>query len=245
MRQPRHDTPVSLPVEHPRAALTRDEALLDEVQPGGPSLERCWMAAAPALVVGLGLRHRVAEIVDSDRCRAAGVDVLERRAGGGVLLLDEHMVCGAVCVALPAERIGTDLTESYRWLGEVLAARLRSLGSAGARRIDVAEARADVATLKARDDAAARILLTTCYGALAPHEVALGAAKVVGIAQVRRHHAALFQFGILLRDQSPLADYLHVPTEAIRAELRMALGRRTIGIESIEGVLPLKPDQFL
>ncbi len=31
-------------------------------------------------------------------------------------------------------------------------------------------------------------------------------AKVVGLAQVRRQHAALFQVGILLRDQSPLAD---------------------------------------
>src|ERR1700682_5426011 len=57
MRQPRHDTPLSLPAEPPREALGRDEALLDEVQPGGPHLERWYVAAAPAVVVGPGRRE--------------------------------------------------------------------------------------------------------------------------------------------------------------------------------------------
>src|SRR5207244_7867585 len=50
MRQPRHDTPLSLPAEHPREALARDEALLDEVQPDGPPLERWYVAASSAVV---------------------------------------------------------------------------------------------------------------------------------------------------------------------------------------------------
>src|SRR5919202_4138994 len=56
MRLPRHDTPLSLPAAPPSGALRDDEALLDQVQPGGPPLERWWVAARPAVVLGLGLR---------------------------------------------------------------------------------------------------------------------------------------------------------------------------------------------
>lgn len=194
---------------------------------------RWYTATTRAVVVGLGSRHHIVSIVDLERCQAAGVEVLVRRAGGGALLLDEHMVCGSICVPLPDPRIGSDVTESYRWLGELLVMRLRGLGIDGARRVDVAEARADVAALKGQADAAARVLLGTCYGALSPHEVAVGSAKIVGIAQIRRRHAALFQFGILLHDQSPLADYLQVPDEPTRDEVRRAFRQRTVGLQSV------------
>jgi lipoate-protein ligase A len=229
---------MSLPAEDPRDALIRDEAMLDSQAHGVKASVRWWVASSPAVVLGLGLRHRLASIVDTERCRAAGVQILERRAGGGALLLDEHMLCGAVCV--PRASVADDVTESYRWLGDLLASRLRSLGISDARRIETDEARRDVADLKSRDDPVARILLTTCYGALSPHEVAVGQAKLVGLAQIRRRHAALFQFGILRRDQSPLADFLHVPDEATREELREELKWRSIGAD-----LPLEPDQLL
>jgi lipoate-protein ligase A len=239
MRLPRHDTPLSLPAEPPREALARDEALLDEVQPGGPHLERWYVAAAPAVVVGLGLTHRVAEVVDLSRCEAAGVEVLQRRAGGGAVLLGQDMmVCGAVCLPMPHPLLGDDLTASYRWLGEHFSERLAALGVVGARRVEVDEARADVAALKSQDDPVARLLLTVCYGALSPHEVVVGAAKLVGLAQVRRRHAALFQFGILLQDQSPLADYLVVPDESTRENLRASLRGRTVGLAQLLQPLP-------
>jgi len=225
MRLPLHDTPLSLPAEPPSEALARDEALLDNVRPGGPSLERWYVAASPAVVVGLGLRHRLAEVVDLARCEAAGVDVLHRRAGGGaVLVAQDNMVCGAICLPVPHPLLGDDLTGSYRWLGEHLARRL------AARRVEVAEARADVAMLKSLDDHVSRLLLTACYGALSPHEVVLGTAKLVGLAQIRRRHAALFQVGILLHDQSRLADFLVVPDEPTREQLRAELRRRTTGL---------------
>jgi hypothetical protein len=43
----------------------------------------------------------------------------------------------------------------------------------------------------------------------------------------------LFQFGILLRNQAPLADFLRVDDEQARATLRASLERRTIGLESL------------
>jgi len=203
--------------------------------PGSAPLVRWWVAASPAVVIGLGLRQRLALIVDVERCRAAGVEVLERRAGGGAVLVDEHMLCGAIC--LPRASVVDDVTDSYRWLGDLLLAKLRASGVPGAHRVGVAEARTDVAALKAQDDAISHLLLSTCYGALSPHEIAMGAAKLVGIAQVRRRHAVLFQFGILLRDQSALADYLQVADETSREQLRAALGQRTVGLNSL-GVEP-------
>ena len=228
MRLPRQDTPLSLPAEQPWEAIARDEALLDQVEPGASPLVRWWLAASRAVVVGLGLRYRLASVVDVQRCEADGVAVLERRAGGGALLLDDQMLCGAVCV--PTGSISSDVTESYRWLGDDLAARLRSIGLGQARRIEVDEARADVAAVRARPDALGGVLASTCYGLLSPHEVSIGPKKVVGLAQVRRRHAALFVFGVLLRDQAGLADYLQVPTEQTRQQLRQELTKRTLGI---------------
>jgi len=236
MRQPRHDTPLSLPAEHPREALAHDEALLDEVQPDGLPLERWYVAASSAVVVGLGLRRRVSEVVDLARCDAAGIEVLVRRAGGGAVLVGpDRMLCGAICVPLPDSKLGDDLTESYRWLGEHFSAGLVASGVQQARRVEVDEARADVGMLKAGDDTVSRLLLAACYGALSPHEVVVGTAKLVGLAQVRRRHAALFQVGVLLQDQSPLADWLMVPDEPTRAALRTALARRTVGLKQLPG----------
>jgi lipoate---protein ligase len=208
-----------------REAIAADEALLDH-----PGIARFWRAEAPAVVVGLGLHHRLEAVVDLQRARSLGIDVVPRRAGGGALLLDGTVLCGAI--ARPAAAVPSDVTESYRWLGDALLEALARIG-VEARRAEVAEARADVATLRAIQS----IVLNTCYGALSPHEVVVdtadGPAKLVGLAQVRRRDAALFQFGILLRDQSPLADLLRVDSEAERDRLRSALQRRTVGLSSL------------
>jgi lipoate-protein ligase A len=237
MRQPRQTTPTEYPLrEPPRAAIAADEALLEAVAADGRPQLRCYVVCSPALVLGLGLRTRRAEIVDTAACQMAGVEVIERRAGGGVVLLNDGMLCFTVCI--PASRAVADLTESYRWLGEHFAARIPQ-----SHRVEIAEARADVAELKQRwVDPVARLLLTTCYGALSPHEVAVGAAKVVGLAQVRRQHAALFQIGVLLRDQSGLADFLRVPDQPTRESFRAALHQRSTGLADLLRPLPHLPE---
>jgi lipoate---protein ligase len=222
MRLPRHDITLSLPAEAPAAALAADEALLDARG------VRLWTASSPAVVVGPGLHHRLSSILDLERCQRAGVQVLQRRAGGGALLLDEHMLCGAI--AVPIAQVDRDVTESYRWLAELL---LTALDVPTARRLEVSEARHDVAALRASHNPISNWLLTSCYGALSPHEIVVGARKLVGLAQVRRRDAALFQFGILLRDQAPLADYLRVDGEGVRQELRRQLQQRTIGLTAV------------
>jgi lipoate-protein ligase A len=241
---------LSLPAEAPGAALAADEALLEAVEPGGSPVVRWYTARAPAVVLGLGLHHRLAEVLDLDRCAQAGIEVIERRAGGGAVLLDQHLLCCAICLPLPDRRVPADLTDSYRWLGELFAARLRQAGLA-ARRVEVAEARADVQALRARSDPVAAGLLACCYGALSPHEVAIGSAKVIGLAQVRRRHAALFQAGCLLRDQSDLADLLRLPDAATRDAVRQALRQRSRGLPEVSDAAALarllggQAEQFL
>jgi lipoate---protein ligase len=240
MRLPRHVTPHRLPAEPPREALARDQALLDEVRPDGPLLERWYVTSSAAVVVGPAVRHRLADVVDPGRCAARGVEVLHRRAGGGAVLVDrDMMLCGAICLPLP-HPLGAsdDLTASYRWLGEHLAWRLADMGVRDARRVEVEQARGDVAALKSLGDAVSQLLLLACYGALSPHEVVVGRAKLVGLAQVRRRHAALFQLGVLLQDQSPLADLLVVPDEDTREALRAALRQRTVGLAQLLDPLP-------
>src|SRR6266542_550285 len=119
MRLPRHATTLSLPALPPREALAGDEALLDEALSSGHApLVRWWLASAPAIVIGLGLRQRLSEVVDLEACRAASVEIVERKAGGGAVYLDPHVLCGAVCV--PASAIPSDVTESYCWAGSAL-----------------------------------------------------------------------------------------------------------------------------
>jgi lipoate---protein ligase len=198
---------------------------------------RWYVPAAPALVLGLAQRTRGAELVDLERCRQAGVEVLERRAGGGVVLLDESVVCCTIGLRLPNPLIDDDLTESYRWVGDAFAAALRQLGVAGTRRVEVAEARQDVASLRQRSDVVGRYLLAACYGALSPHEVVVDGAKVVGLAQIRRRHAALYQIGVLLANQSRVADLLRVHDVAEREQLRAAIGDRSAGVQVDPGQL--------
>src|SRR5438132_14109744 len=108
MRLPRHDTPLSLPA----CGIAEDEALLDRIRPGDAPLERWWIASQPAVALGLGLHHRLESIVDIERCRAAGLEVLTRRAGGAALLPDENMLCGAVSV--PRQAVARNVAASYR-----------------------------------------------------------------------------------------------------------------------------------
>jgi lipoate-protein ligase A len=226
----------------PRAMLATDDGLLDEVRPGGPAIVRWYVVDAPALVLGFAQRLRAADLVDAERCRAAGVEVVERRAGGGLVLLDVGMLCVTVALPLPHALVPADLTESYRWLGDALVSGLHALGVSDARRLEVAEARAGVAELAASDNQVSRLVAATCYGTPSPHEVVVGAAKLAGLAQVRRRHAVLFQAGILLRDQSMVAELVRVPDEATRAGLRRALAERTIGLD---GLLASTPEPAL
>lgn len=220
----------------PADQLAADETLLDAVEPGGPARIRWYVVDRPALVLGFAQRLRSAQVVDRARAATAGVEVIERRAGGGLVLLDDGMLSLAVAVPLPHPLIADDITTSYRWLGERLARGLWAIGVSRARSVGVAEARADAASLRGVEGG--ELPRLACYGSLSPYEVVVGGAKLAGLAQVRRRHGVLFQAGLLLRNQARLADFVVARSESERAALRRHLAVRTVGLADLLDPVP-------
>lgn len=197
---------------------------LDDVAPGTPVL-RWYTVRPPALFLGASQKPEAADLA---ACRAAGIPVYKRAAGGTVVLADDDML--GLDVALPRDDplLLPDLTRSYRWLGEVWTAALRALG-VDAVLVSVEEAQAN--QREASDEA--RVARLACFGALSPFEVTVEGRKIVGLAQVRRRHGALFQSALLLRwAPERLSRLLAVPASE-RYALAAALAARTVGLDTV------------
>jgi lipoate-protein ligase A len=167
--------------------------------------------------------------VDEAACRAAGVPVLRRASGGGLVLWDAGLL--SLDAALPrGHRLAPDdVVAAYEWLGRAAADGLRRLG-VPAEVVGIAEARA-----APRHRLAAR----ACFGALSPFEVVAGGRKVVGLAQVRRRSGALLQAGFALRlDAGRLAALLDLGPE--RESFAAALRDRAAGQDEV-GPAPRAP----
>lgn len=196
-------------------------ALLDGLEQTG-ALALRWYGIAPDALL-LGSAQRPAEL-DREACAAAGVALYRRFSGGGVVhsagLLSLDL---AVPHAHPLFR--TDVTESYRWLGEVWAVALRGLGL-DTRVLPVEQARTDTQALDP-------LLKKVCFGGLSPYEVLVDGRKLVGLAQIRRRGGALLQCGVYLRwVPERTAALLAAPPEQ-RAVLAQALAARVAGLDSL------------
>jgi len=173
--------------------------------------------SAPALVLG---RAATEPYVDREAARAAGVEVLRRRSGGGPVLWDAGLLSLDVVLPRGHRLAGDDVVAAYRWLGEAVAGALRALGVPDVAVLSPAEARAD----PGRAGPAA----VACFGGRSPYEVTAGGRKAVGLSQARRRQGALFQAGILLGlDVAGLARLLAPPgpaRDAFAADLAARAG---------------------
>jgi len=182
-----------------------------------------WSQAQPrALVLGRAAGEPAADL---DACARLGVEVVRRRSGGGPVLWDGNLLGLDVWLPRGHRLAPDDVVETYRWLGEGLAAGLAELG-APARVVPVAEARAD----RPGDDPAEVAAARSCFGALSPYEVVVDGRKVVGLAQVRRPSGALLQAGIALRFDARLLAELLRRDGAGADEVARALDRRAVGL---------------
>jgi lipoate-protein ligase A len=96
---------LDLTLPTPAENLACDEALLEERVgrgPGGEGVLRFWESAVPFVVLGFG--NRVAEEVELEACRAAGVPVLRRCSGGGTVL--QGPGCLSYSLVLPIDEAG-------------------------------------------------------------------------------------------------------------------------------------------
>jgi lipoate-protein ligase A len=137
----------------------------------------------PALVLGSAQPDSV---VDHDRARREGVQIVRRRSGGGAVLVRPGE-CLWVDVVLPRHDLlwVDDVGRSSLWLGDAWVAALRAFGvSAAVHRGPMI--RSPWSSL-------------VCFAGLAPGEVTVEGAKAVGISQRRTRSAARFQCAALLR----------------------------------------------
>ena len=145
--------------------------------------------AVDAAALVLGSRQTV-RLVDLDACQRAGIDLVTRRSGGGVVLVEP----GAMCwfdVVVPADdprfrSVVADVGASMRWLGGHLVTALHGLGVTDAALHDGGMVCGAWGEL-------------ICFAGLGPGEVLLGEHKLVGISQRRARHGSRFQCMVHLR----------------------------------------------
>ncbi len=206
----------------PEVELAAAEALLAGLSRAPRPALRWYGARQPALVIGSG--QRLAD-VDQSALAATGVTLHKRASGGAAVLFAPGFLMQDI--ALPADHSlhQQDVSESYRWLGEVWVAALRELGIA-ARLVSLPEARADARTL----DPLARL---ACFGGWSPYEVLASERKVVGFSQIRRRPGALLQVGLYTRwPGRELAALLRLPP-AGRERLATLLDGRVAGLADL------------
>jgi lipoate-protein ligase A len=90
---------LDLTLPTPAENLALDEALLEEAEAGGQPGEilRLWESAQPLVVVGRS--SRVAEEVNLEACRAAGIPVLRRCSGGAAVVAGPGCLMYAVVLS--------------------------------------------------------------------------------------------------------------------------------------------------
>ena len=206
--------------------LALSEALLAGLAERPEPALRWYVTSREALALGNGQRPQV---VNEEAAHARGVGVFRRTSGGTAVLVDANAL--SMEVALPAGHAlaSSDIVKAYRWLGEVWAEALRSLGVAEARAIPTDEVRALPAL--AKDDP----VRLACYGTLSPWEVVVGERKLVGLCQLRRRAGVLYQAGVHFHwAPERLVSLLALPEET-RTELVQRLRTTTIGLDEAAG----------
>lgn len=214
--------------ESPALHLAATDALLAGLALETRPAVRWYVTNTRALVLGTGQRPHE---VDRAACHTAGVTVHRRASGGTAVLLEPGFLMLDVALPTTHRLYSFDVTESYRWLGDVWVTTLSGLGLR-ARSLPIPEARADRQTLD---------LLTqrVCFGGRSPYEVLVDDRKLIGFSQIRRRHGAVLQVGIYL-DWHPehIARLLAMQPE----ERPLLVERLTTRVAGLSDLLPAPPD---
>lgn len=172
--------------------LGQFQAVLEAVGAGqAPPTVCCERWASSALILGAGQSAADADLAG---CRARGIPVARRLAGGTAVYATPDYLSFAVVAPAAHPLVVGDLLATYRRLGEVVVAACGAL-DVPARLICPGEARARPTSATLRP---------CCYGGFSPYEVLVGDRKLVGVAQVRRCGAVAYVGG-LYRTFDPVA----------------------------------------
>lgn len=94
--------------------LALDEALLLDVQAGGPATLRFWNWPHLAVVVGAG--GKLNQEADLERCTVEEVPVVRRSSGGGTVLLGPGCLLYTLALPMDMNPALADLNASYRFI---------------------------------------------------------------------------------------------------------------------------------
>jgi lipoate-protein ligase A len=181
--------------------------------------------ARPTLVLG---SSQADDVVDWERVRERGVEVVHRRSGGSAVLVEPGAAVW-VDVTIPAgdRWWDHDVGRAFHWLGAAWAEVLIA-GGVLARWHDGAMQRTPWS-------------LWVCFAGLGPGEVTVGGRKVVGLSQRRTREGALFQCCAALRweperllDLLALGDADRARAAADVADVATGLGP---GIDLVSGLV--------
>jgi len=133
----------------------------------------------PALVLGSTQR---APLLDTEGAEQAGIEVCQRRSGGGLVYVDpENSLWIDVIVPRGHALWNDDIGLAFNWVGETWAEALTATGLPGLTRVH---------TGKLMHPDWGRLI---CFGGLGPGEVVVGGRKIVGLSQRRTRDMARFQ----------------------------------------------------
>jgi lipoate-protein ligase A len=175
------------------------------VPDGGVRTAEWYEIDRSALVLGSAQRD---DVVDHEACEAAGVDVVRRRSGGGVVLLVPGETLWLDVVVPRADpRWDDDVAKAMWWLGDVWCQALAAIGTSGA----------EVHRGALTHTAWSRLV---CFDGLGSGEVMVDGHKAVGISQRRTRDWLRLQSSIHLRWRPDLLVSLLAPPAPTAAELR-------------------------
>ncbi|WP_129629266.1 lipoate--protein ligase family protein [Candidatus Oscillochloris fontis] len=207
--------------------LASAEAMLVGLSEIGQPVLRWYHAPTPALVIGSG---QALHEINRATCAAAGVRLHRRASGGSAVLFGPDLLMQDIALPAGHHLAISDVSESYRWLGEAWLATLAQLGVA-ASMVSIAEAREDRQTLPL-------LLRRVCFAGRSPYEILSGGRKLVGFSQVRRRQGMLLQVGVYMRwSGAALAQLLElsaVEAQALVSEMQ----ERVVGLDEI---VPQRP----
>lgn len=149
---------------------------------------RLWTYDKPAVVLGASQRGLVS---GENSLRRTGIDIVERQAGGGAVLVGPWMLSASIALPTSHPLVTASTAKSYQWLGDAYASVLGNLGVP-------AHALTPEEAADWQRSPAASGLGWACFGGLSPGEVVVGRRKIVGFAQVRRRNGILLVAGLLL-----------------------------------------------
>lgn len=208
--------------------LAEAQAMLNAMEHEQCPLLRWYESSTLAAIIGSGQKR---EQLNREQCRLLAINVHRRASGGTLVLFQPGFLMLDVALPIQHRLYLSDVSESYRWLGECWQQALVELGLT-TRLVSIAEARHDSQHLDP-------LLRQVCFGGRSPYEVMYGERKLVGFSQIRRRSGALLQVGIYVRRPVTTLATLASSDAAAREAL---LARLPTRIAALEDLLPAAAD---